>query len=105
MAGESVVRVADAAIVILNDAVSASDQEDVERWLIGYNALMAAGDYGRVPAGAHVDDPEGAVKRALALPDRLPGVQLPSLGDLAAWARSAPLTAQLAALALSLIHI
>jgi hypothetical protein len=99
VAGESVVRVADAAIVILNDAVSASDQEDVERWLIGYNALLAAGDYGRVPAGAHVDDPDGAVKRALALPDRLPGVQLPSLGDLAAWARSAPLTAQLAALA------
>lgn len=99
MAGESVIRIADAAIVILSDAVSASDQEDVERWLIGYNALMAAGDYGRVPAGAHVDDPEGAVKRALALPDRLPGVQLPSLGDLAAWARSAPLTAQLAALA------
>lgn len=99
MAGESVVRITDAAIVILNDAVSASDQEDVERWLIGYNALLAAGDYGRVPAGAHVDDPDGAVKRALALPDRLPGVQLPSLGDLAAWARSASLTAQLAALA------
>lgn len=99
VAGESVVGIADAAIVILSDAVSASDQEDVERWLIGYNALLAAGDYGRVPAGAHVDDPDGAVKRALALPDRLPGVQLPSLGDLAAWARSAPLAAQLAALA------
>jgi hypothetical protein len=104
VAGESGIRVTDAAIVILNDAVSASDSDDVERWLIGYNPMLAAGVYGRVPAGAHLDDgdPDGGVKRALALPDRLPGVQLPPLADLAAWARSAPLAAQLAALATSL---
>ena len=90
MAGESGIRVTDAAIVILNDAVSASDSYDVERWLIGYNPMLAAGNYGRVPAGAHLDDghPDGGVKRALALPDRLPGVQLPPLADLAAWARA-----------------
>ena len=92
--------------MILNDAVSASDSDDVERWLIGYNPMLAAGVYGRVPAGAHLDDGDpdggGRVKRALALPDRLPGVQLPPLADLAAWARSAPLAAQLAALAASL---
>jgi hypothetical protein len=101
VAGESGTRVADAAIAILSDAVSASDQEDVERWLIAYNPLLAAGAFSRGPAGthAHDDDPDGGVKRALALPDRLPGVQLPPLGDLAAWALSAPLAAQLAALA------
>ncbi len=101
MAGESGIKVTEAAIVILPDAVSASDSDDVERWLIGYNPLLAAGDYGRVPAGAHVDDddPDGGVKRALALPDRLPGVQLPPLADLAAWARTAPLAGQLAGLA------
>jgi hypothetical protein len=104
VAGESGIRVTDAAIVILNDAVSASDSDDLERWLIGYNPMLAAGVYGRVPAGAHLDDgdPDGGVKRALALPDRLPGVQLPPLADLAGWARSAPLAAQLAALAASL---
>ena len=100
MAGESGIRVTEAANVILPDAVSASDSDDVERWLIGYNPLLAAGDYGRVPAGAHVDDdPYGGVKRALALPDRLPGIQLPPLADLAAWARTAPLASQLAGLA------
>jgi hypothetical protein len=101
VAGESGTRVEDAAIVILSDAVSASDQEEVERWLIGYNPMLGAGGFSRGPAGAHVDDddPDGGVKRALALPDRLPGVQPPPLADLAAWARSAPLASQLAALA------
>jgi hypothetical protein len=90
-----------AHIAILCDAVKASDQEDVKRWLIGYNPMLAAGDFGRLPVGAvHADDgTEKSVKKALGLPDALPATWLPATADLAAQARSAPMAALLAALA------
>jgi hypothetical protein len=97
--GENGGRVTDRSIAILPDAVSASEAEDVERWLIGYNPLLVPGDYGRVPVVAHADDDDLGIKRVLALPDQLPGIQLPPLRDLAAWAHAAPLAGQLAALA------
>ena len=94
--------VAGAHIGILWDAVKASDQEDVERWLIGYNPMLGAGDFGRLPVGAHRADDGGtdkSVKKALALPDALPATLLPATADLAARARSAPLAVLLAGLA------
>ena len=81
--------------VLLWDAVKASDQEDVERWLIGYNPMLGAGDFGRLPVGAvrTTDDggTEKSVKKTLGLPDALPATLLPATADLAARARSAPL--------------
>jgi hypothetical protein len=102
MARNSGIGVAGAHIGILSDAVKASDQEDVERWLIGYNPMLGAGDFGRSTVGAVRADDGGAeksVKKALGLPDVLPATWLPVTADLAARARSAPLAALLAGLA------
>ena len=87
---------------VLVDAVRASDQEDVERWLIGYNPMLATSDLGRLPVGTvRADDggTEKSLKKALGLPDALPATWLPATADLAAQARSAPLAALLAGLA------
>jgi hypothetical protein len=87
---------------VLMDALRASDQEDVERWLIGYNPMLATSDLGRLPVGkVRADDggTEKSVKKALGLPDALPATWLPATADLAAQARSAPLAALLAGLA------
>jgi hypothetical protein len=102
MARNSDTGVAGAHIGILSDAVRASDQEDVERWLIGYNPMLGASDFGRFPVGAARADeggPDRSLKKALGLPDALPATWLPGTADLAAQARSAPLAALLAGLA------
>lgn len=102
MARNSGTGAASAHIGILSDALRASDQEDVERWLIGYNPMLPAGDFGRLPAATvRADDggTEKSVKKALDLPDGLPATWLPATADLAAQARRAPLAAQLAGLA------
>ena len=102
MARNSGIGGAGAHIGILVDAVKAGDQEDTERWLIGYNPLLAAGNFGRLPGGpARADDgdTEKSVKKALSLPDALPATWLPETRDLAARARSAPLADLLAGLA------
>ncbi|MCW2932616.1 MAG: hypothetical protein JWM19_3578 [Actinomycetia bacterium] len=102
MARNSGIGAAGAHIAILSDAVKASDQEDVERWLIGYNPMLAAGDFGRLPVGTvRADDggTEKSAKKALGLPDALPATWLPATAGLAAQARSAPMAALLAGLA------
>ncbi len=92
---------------ILADAMRASEQEDVERWLIGCNPMLTAGGFSMVPVGRRDESrltrggagaPAGA-RKALRLPGRLPGALLPSTADLAAYARSAPLAGLLAGLA------
>jgi hypothetical protein len=91
---------ADAPAGILSDALRASEQEDVERWLIGYNPMLTSG-VGSIPAVASLEDAnsETGIKKALRLPDRLPGVLLPPVAVLAAQARSAPLAGLVSALA------
>jgi hypothetical protein len=94
---------AGAHIAILSDAVRASDQEDVERWLIGYNPMLGAGGVGSFPAGPARADESGtdkSLKKELGLPDSLPATWLPGTASLAAQARSAPLAALLARLAM-----
>ena len=59
---------------------------------------------GAIDAGADSGDGTGdidltSLKEAFELPDSLPPIRLPSIGELAAQARQAPLAGQLAALA------
>src|SRR5215469_13212711 len=92
MAGYPGIGMADAPAGILSDALRASAQEDVERWLIGYNPILTSG-VGSIPAAASLEDgnSESGLKKALRLPDRLPGEPLPPVAVLAAQERSAPL--------------
>jgi len=92
---------------ILVDALRASEQEDVDRWLIAHNPMLTAGDFGTFPVGtfpaslrsAHGDGTtRGEARKALRLPDRLPAVWLPPAGDLAGAARGARLAGLLAGL-------
>jgi hypothetical protein len=91
---------------ILSDAMRATETDDVERWLIAHNPMLAAGNFGMMPAGLRGEvasalggiDPAMA-RKALRLPGRLPGVLLPATAALAALARSAPLAGLLANLA------
>ncbi|HTU76273.1 MAG TPA: hypothetical protein VMG38_22375 [Trebonia sp.] len=91
---------------ILADAMRASETDDVERWLIAHNPMLATGDFGMMPVGLRGEagpsgggSAAGGARKALRLPARLPGVLLPATADLAAVARRAPLAGQLAGLA------
>ena len=104
MAGYSGNGVASAPMGILIDAMRASEQEDVDRWLIGHNPMLTAGDFGTVPGRrGRGDQRDGTarsdVQKVLRLPDRLPGAWLPSPAELAVAARGAPLAGMLAGLA------
>jgi hypothetical protein len=91
---------------ILSDAMRASETDDVERWMIAHNPMLAAGDFGVMPvrlrgevASARGGAGPVALRKALRLPARLPGILLPPAADLAALARTAPLAGLLADLA------
>ena len=105
--------VAIASTVILQDAFRAKQREAAERWRVGYSSMNAeqwfigsnatmtawrpASFPGRPQAGGDLAD-EG-IKKALRLHEALPGVRLPSVGELAARARTAPLMTWLESLA------
>ena len=100
-------RAADASRGILVDALRASEQEDVDRWLIAHNPMLTAGDFGTFPVGTFPASLRGAsaegttqdeARKALRLPDRLPAIWLPPEGDLAVAARGARLADLLAGL-------
>ena len=76
------------------DGVDLDDQADVDRWMSGYNAGLAA-------FGDEEDDEDDAVdlKEAFGLPDQMAPLRLPGPGELAELARHAPLMAQLRKLA------
>jgi hypothetical protein len=104
MAGYSENDVGDVA-GILSDAMRSSETDDVERWLIAHNPMLATGDFGMMPvrlrgeAGPGGGPAAGGARRALRLPGRLPGILLPATADLAAFAQGAPLAGRLASLA------
>jgi hypothetical protein len=91
---------------ILIDALRASAQEDVDRWLMARNPMLTAGDFATFPVGTSVAlrgapadaTAKGEARKTLRLPDRLPAVWLPPAADLAVAARSAPLAGLLAGL-------
>lgn len=106
---------------ILRHAVRVFDQRDIERWAAGYMSGLSAGDVtgaflaatggfaavtgsfpavtGAFPVIGQGGDPQVSLKKVFRLPDRLPGVRLPSSAELARLARSAPVMAKLEALA------
>ena len=99
---------ADVTSGILADALRASEQEDVERWLSARNPMLSSGDFGMFPvglradvgpAGGAADGSSSGLRKALRLPERLPGVWLPAAADLASAARGVQLTGLLAGLA------
>jgi hypothetical protein len=105
---------------ILRHAVRVFDQRDIERWAAGYMSGLSAGDVtgaflaatggfaavtgsfpavtGAFPVIGQGSDPQVSLKKVFRLPDRLPGVRLPSSAELAKLARSAPVMAKLEAL-------
>jgi hypothetical protein len=115
------------AAEILRDEVRVYDQDDIDRWLgissvlSGWNASMigdakTTGAFLTITAGFPVvtgafpdltgglyatsgTEPDIALKRVFHLPDRLPGLRLPSGRELAGLARSARVMTQLDALA------
>ncbi len=115
MAGYSDAKLTDLAAGILRQAVEVLDHDEVDRFVFGDNtasfaALSASfsavtssfpamtgsfqtlGNGGGANAGAYL-------KKVFKLPGKLPAIRLPSSAELAALARSAPLMAELEALA------
>ncbi|MBV9380369.1 MAG: hypothetical protein JOY82_27180 [Streptosporangiaceae bacterium] len=92
--------------LMTRDGVDFRNQADVDRWIAGYNAgLAAAGD---LPAAGYdrdfgEDDDAGldlpGIKEAFGLPGELPPMRLPSEAELAEQARKSPLLGRLAAMA------
>ncbi|WP_300603765.1 hypothetical protein [Trebonia sp.] len=111
---------------ILRDAVRVYDRADIQRWLVGYNPLLAAWQVGSVTGGfpamtggfpavtgafpvvtgafpaiapGRGGEAETSLKNVFGVGQQLPAVWLPPAGDLAVQARSAPLMSRLEALA------
>lgn len=91
---------------LLADAASFYDWSDDETWFQGYNPVLTAWNSGlfgslEMPcSGQAVADSHGSgqagLKRSFRLPAELPAIRLPPAADLAASARSAPMTVMLA---------
>ena len=97
---------------ILRDAVRVYDTDDIERWVIGYNPVLAAWNTGMFAAAGDMtgsfrtigfagvgQEAEVSLKKVFRLGRRLPAVRLPAAAELAAQARTAPLMAKLETLA------
>lgn len=97
---------------ILRDAVRVYDTDDIERWVVGYNPVLAAWNTGMFAAAGDMTgsfrtigfagagrEPEVSLRKVFRLGRRLPAVRLPAAAELAAQARTAPLMAKLEALA------
>jgi hypothetical protein len=91
------------ATAMSRDGVDFKDQADVDRWIAGYNAGLAAASgfpadgYG-TDFGDEDADPAG-IKEAFELPDEMPPIRLPSAAELADLARKSRLLGRLAAIA------
>lgn len=78
------------------DGIDLEDKDDIQRWIAGYNARIAAGSpYDDEDEDDEDDGPELDLKEAFGLPDELPPVRLPPAAELAAMARQVPVIAQL----------
>jgi len=96
---------------ILRDAVQVYDRSDIERWLVGYNPVLAAGQVGTLTGGFPAisgafpaigpvrADTEVTLKKVFGLGTQLPAVRLPAESELALQARSSPLMSKLEILA------
>jgi hypothetical protein len=92
------------ATAMSRDGVDFTDQADVDRWIAGYNAGLAAAGGLLDGYGSGFDDDEEdiepiGIKEAFRLPDEMPPMRLPSEPELAELARKSPLVGRLAAIA------